>query len=398
MVRYLATAFIVLGMILSQGFAAPSDSMIAGSTKLSNGLTMYFRLYVPRSYTPTKKYPIVVTLHGVGEKGTDNKIQVDHESIVRQWMMDSVQKKYAPFILCPQCPNSGSLMWSSNAADGSAGVPDSGVVKVLDSLKAVYSLDTTRFYIAGLSMGGSGTWALVKSFPQKFAAAVPCAGSMGLSSTVASLTPFASTILRTPYWSHHGINDASVAIVNDYKIDTVVRNTGSKVVYYTADSMMLHPTGITNDSLRKTVEAGALRLFSQVTNGTHTQGWMIAWYNPYLVPWVFSKSKVNGQTVVTWPAPGPASTTAVSAEHRVVSASCEKLHIANGVIRWTGGFGESVQLDVYSAGGRLVVSHKNLSATSPVSCASLPDGAYIAVVTEKNRVLDREYYRFMNVR
>jgi hypothetical protein len=289
-------------------------------------------------------------------------------------------------------------MWSSNAADGSAGVPDSGVVKVLDSLKKVYSLDTTRFYVAGLSMGGSGTWALVKSFPQKFAAAVPCAGSMGLSSTVASLTPFASTILRTPYWSHHGINDASVAIVNDYKIDTVVRNTGSKVVYYTSDSMMLHPTGITNDSLRKTVETGALRLFSQVTNGTHSQGWMIAWYNPYLVPWVFSKSKVNGQTVVTWPAPGPASTTAVPSERRGVFVSYEKLHIANGVIRLNGGIGISVQLDVYSAGGRLVISRKNFCAASPVSFASLPDGAYIAVVTEKNRSLHSECYPFMNVR
>lgn len=64
---------------------------------------MYFRLYVPRSYTKTKKYPLVVTLHGVGEKGSDNRMQVDNENITHQWMLDSVQKKYAPFILCPQC-------------------------------------------------------------------------------------------------------------------------------------------------------------------------------------------------------------------------------------------------------------------------------------------------------
>jgi predicted peptidase len=260
---------LLFGAMTFQGFALPSDSMLAGSTRLSNGLTMYFRLYVPRSYTNTKKYPVVVTLHGVGEKGADNRIQVDREEIVRQWMLDSVQKKYAPFILCPQCPNSGSIMWSSNAGDGTAGIPDSGVVKILDSLKTAYSLDTTRWYVAGLSMGGAGSWAMVKSFPQVFAAAVPCAGSMGLASTVAQISPFVPTIIRTPYWAFHGINDPSVPIACDRRIDTAVRNAGYAVVHYTSETMMTRPTEISTDSLRKTVEAGALRLFSQVTNGTH---------------------------------------------------------------------------------------------------------------------------------
>ena len=118
MARSTVVGCLLFGVMTFQGFALPSDSMLAGSTRLSNGLTMYFRLYVPRSYTNTKKYPVVVTLHGVGEKGVDNRIQVDREEIVRQWMLDGVQKKYAPFILCPQCPNSGSIMWSSNAGDG----------------------------------------------------------------------------------------------------------------------------------------------------------------------------------------------------------------------------------------------------------------------------------------
>ena len=115
------TLFIAIVLSISfQGFAAPSDSMRAGSTRLSDGTTMYFRLYVPRNYVNTKKYPLVVTLHGVGEKGADNRIQVDREDIVYPWMLDSVQRKYTPFILSPQCPS--NLSWA--AGDGSAGVAD----------------------------------------------------------------------------------------------------------------------------------------------------------------------------------------------------------------------------------------------------------------------------------
>jgi poly(3-hydroxybutyrate) depolymerase len=356
-------------------FSAPSDSMLAGSTTLSNGLTMYFRLYVPRSYTKTKKYPIVVTLHGVGEKGSDNRIQVDNENITHQWMLDSVQTKYAPFILCPQCPNSGSIMWSSNAGDGTAGIPDSGVIKILDSLKKVYSLDTTRFYVAGLSMGGAGSWAMVKSFSQKFAAAVPCAGSMGLNSTVASLTPFASTIVKTPYWSFHGTSDASVPVVCDYRIDTVVRNAGYSVIHYVSSKNMTNPTETTTDSLRKAVAAGALRLLTLVTNGVHGDGWAEAWFHPFLVPWVFSKSKVNGQTVFTWPAPGPGET-AIVMERQAPPSLSGKLRIANGTIRWNGVSRLPARIDIYSAKGTVVMRHAVGQRDGTLQCFALAKGIY----------------------
>lgn len=115
-----------------------------------------------------------------------------------------------------------------------------------------------------------------------------------------------------------------------------VRNAGYSVIHYVSSQNMTNPTEITTDSLRKAVAAGALRLLTLVTNGVHGDGWAEAWFHPFLVPWVFSKSKVNGQTVFTWPAPGPASVSAVFNERQVSSSSPENLRVANGIIRWNG--------------------------------------------------------------
>jgi hypothetical protein len=352
---------------------APSDSMQAGSIKLSNGTTMFFRLYVPKSYTGTKKYPIVVTLHGMGEKGSDNRVQVDRESVVRQWMLDSVQQKYSPFILSPQCP-AGTMAWSSSAGDGTAGIPDSGVVKILDSLKLVYSLDTTRFYCTGLSLGGGGTWAMAKSFPQKFAAIVPCAGSLGITSTVEQISPFVSTVVRTPYWSFHGENDATVPFVCDLRIDTAVRNAGYSVVHYISSKNMTNPTLISTDSLKRAIAGGALRLFSQVTNGIHADGWMEAWYNPLLVPWIFSKSKVNGKIVFTWPAPGIGVTPVMKRQMPPLLSG--KLQVAGGIIRWSGIYKLPASLDIYSSKGSLVSRYYIGEPNGKLVCSGLAKGVY----------------------
>jgi hypothetical protein len=363
----------ISGMMF-QGFALQSDSMLAGSTRLSNGSTMYFRLYVPRSYTTTKKYPVVVTLHGIGEMGGDNRIQVDREEITHQWMLDSVKQKYQPFILSPQCP-SGTVYWSNWGGDGAAWPPDSGVVKILDSLKNVYSLDTTRFYVAGLSLGGAGTWGLVKSFPQKFAAAVPCAGNMGVNTPVSGIS--GSNTARTAYWAFHGTADPTVNVTCSRRIDTAVRNAGYPVVPYTSSRNLVNPTGISTDSLSRAVSGGTLRLFSQVTNGNHADGWMEAWFHPYVVPWVFSKSKVNGLTVFTWPAPGPASVTAVFEERQISSPLSGKLRAGDGLIRWNGVSQLPARIAIYSAKGTLVMRHNVSRQDGKLACSSLAKGVYL---------------------
>jgi predicted peptidase len=72
-------------------------------------------LFVPANYSPTKKYPIILTLHGAGERGTDNASQLVN-NIVTPWIRDSVQQKHPCFIVSPQCPPSltwGNFDWST---------------------------------------------------------------------------------------------------------------------------------------------------------------------------------------------------------------------------------------------------------------------------------------------
>jgi predicted esterase len=392
MKRFITSVLALTLALAFQGLAAPSDSMQSGSTRLSDGTTMVFRLYVPRSYTKTNKYPIVVTLHGVGEKGADNRIQVDREDIVFAWMQDSVQKKYAPFILSPQCPS--SLSWA--AADGSAGVADNGVVKVLDSLKAVYSLDTNRFYCAGLSMGGAGTWGMVKSYPQKFAAVLACAGAMGFNPSFSASMIDGANTAKTPYWAFYGISDPTVDVMYSRRIDTAVIKAGFPVIHYTSSAYMTNPTGISTDSLKKAVIGGALNLYSEIINGDHRAGWMEAWHNPFTVPWLFSKSKVNGNVVFTWPAPGVQETTSLMIQKGSPHVT-GNLRVAKGIIRWSG-VSSPMRCNIYSAKGALVKRYEIRTNEGMLDCSGLAKGVYIIKANAPNRPADMEMTVFENTK
>ncbi len=78
------------GLATAQQPGRESDRMQARNIKLASA-TMYYRLFVPTNYTKDKKYPIVVSLHGIGERGSDNRAQVDREDLAHPWIEDSLQ-------------------------------------------------------------------------------------------------------------------------------------------------------------------------------------------------------------------------------------------------------------------------------------------------------------------
>jgi predicted peptidase len=284
----------------AQGGTRESDLMEARSIKLSSA-TMYYRLFKPKNYDATKKYPVVVCLHGVGERGTDNRKQVDNEDLAHPWIEDSIQARVPHFVMVPQCPPD-PMTWSNNSG-GTLSETGKGIIDVLEGMKKEFSLDSNRFYITGLSMGGAGTYHQLQMKPGYWAAAVPCAAG----GSAAAIT----TIAKTPLWHHHGSLDGNPP--GGRTVANALEGAGYKVVRFVSQAAFTKPElttysnalkngtkpeslsfksptpPVTYDSLKRAVEQGVPYLYSEVTGGDHRSGWMIAWHNPLLAKWLFSK-------------------------------------------------------------------------------------------------------------
>lgn len=380
MLRPIPVMCLLFSAIMFQGFALPSDSCLAGSTLLSNGRTMYFRLYVPRNYSTQYRYPLVMCLHGIGERGSDNRIQVDREYMDHQWMLDSVKSKYKPFVLYPQCPNVSNDEWTNYFAGnlGYSAPAGVGAVKVIDSLIRVYPIDTTRLYVGGLSWGGMGTEGIMMTYPDKFAASFPCAGENRLMTV--------SVMTKTAFWIFHGASDGTVPPDSDRALVNNTINAGIPVLRFFSGLSTTYPFGITTvtgtvslDSLGRAVAACAKYLYHEINGGDHASGWHAAFFSTLLVPWLMSKSKANGQVVCTWPAPGPALATAV-VEPQVSPPSSGKLWLGEGIIRWNGISRLPARITVFSAKGGIVKKVEIRSAAGETSCAGLPAGIYFAAL------------------
>jgi hypothetical protein len=297
-----------------------------------------------------------------------------------QWMLDSVKSKYKPFVLYPQCPSSsyewGYFNTGTTAQKGYAGIPAVAAVKVIDSLIRVYPIDTTRLYVGGLSWGGIGTEALMMSYPNKFAAAFPTAGENYLNTV--------SVMIKTPFWVFHGLSDGTVPARLDTQLVSACIAAGTPVVKFYSSLGTAVPFAISNvtgtvslDSLGRAVAGGSKYLGHFINGGDHGSGWHAAFYSNLLVPWLFSKSKVNGQMIFTWPAPGPR--TAVM-ERQVMPPSSQRLRVADGLIRWNLVSSLPASITMFSAKGELVKRVVIRTASGEISCAGLPAGIYFAAL------------------
>src|ERR1700730_11303924 len=147
--------WLLLGLLLSP--QKPVDGFVPRMHK-----TMPYRLFIPPGYDKTQKYPLILWLHGAGSVGRDNFKQISGASLrgTHTWTAAQVQAKHPAFVLAPQSPGGA---WARELPF---------VLEILDSLKTEFSLDGTRIYVAGQSMGGYGTWDFITTMPNLFAAAI----------------------------------------------------------------------------------------------------------------------------------------------------------------------------------------------------------------------------------
>jgi len=292
--RFAATA-LLLALAATAARSQVRNSFQARSHN-TPAVSMVYRLFVPEDYSADRRYPLLVALHGVGEKGNDNAIQVDREDLGSTWIADSLQARVPHFVLVPQCP--ANLSWGGAAIDG--------IHAIIDSLKREFRLDTNRLYAVGLSMGARGTFNLLASRPGYFAAAVACAGA-GTNSQAAAIS-------RTPLWAFHGDDDPIVDVEGTRSMVAAIEGTGKRFVRFFSetwnavpgldtysrairdgtnpvDMVARNPSGISYDSLRRAVAGGANYLYSEVKGGDHRTGWMVAFHHPLVPGWIFSKTK-----------------------------------------------------------------------------------------------------------
>jgi len=167
-----------------------------------------YRIYVPTNYDPTKAYPLVVALHGMG--GNENSMFNGYgEGAIKR---EAETRGY--IVVCPKGRGSSSMY---------TGTAERDVIDVLKQTMGDYTIDPDRVYLMGHSMGGYGTWSVAMNHPELFAALAPIAGG--------GQTAGLSRIVHIPELIIHGDNDPTVSVEESRKMVRAATELGIEVKY-----------------------------------------------------------------------------------------------------------------------------------------------------------------------
>lgn len=169
----------------------------------AEGDTLHYRQLVS-DYDPKTEYPLVIFLHGSGERGNDNEAQLKWG--VMNFASDHIMKMHPSIVIAPQCPEKTSwanLSYEDMSLESSPTKTMKLLIELINDAILKMPVDTNRIYITGLSMGGYGTYDAMMRYPDLFAAAVPVCGGGDISK--------ASSIAHIPMWIFHGALDGAVS-------------------------------------------------------------------------------------------------------------------------------------------------------------------------------------------
>jgi len=220
-----------------------TDMMQAEVYKDAGGAVLPYRLYVPSNYSAAAaEYPLVLFLHGAGERGDNNRAQTKKNSVMQTLLSEENLAAYSCVVIAPQCPKDQG--WDTETLMG-----------LLEYAEAAWPVDTARIYITGLSMGGYGTWDMLAAYPDYFAAAVPICGGGDPES--------AALFKDVPVWAFHGAKDTVVGPERSREMVQALEEAGAKDVRYT-----------------------------EYPDAAHAS-WEPAYREAELFPWMFAQSKAQ---------------------------------------------------------------------------------------------------------
>ena len=224
------TAFVGVLLLLS---CARRPVFLERSVTLGDHQYRY-RVWLPSHYTKVHRWPVLLFLHGSGERGDDNLRQL---SIGLPAALERFGERYKCVIVFPQC------------RDGQEWYGDMELqaLAALDAAMREFHGDPRRMYLTGISMGGSGAWYMARH-RRRFAAVIPVCGEVArdpadpfpvepppdIARIVGAPDPYAflaAEIGTTPVWAFHGAEDQEVPVTESRKMIAALRKNGGRVMY-----------------------------------------------------------------------------------------------------------------------------------------------------------------------
>ncbi len=208
-------------------------------TQLNQKVELGYLLYLPPGYDAKagKKWPLILFLHGAGERGTNLANVAFHgppklvrkappvpknEAEAARTNREAATKLLADtfVVVSPQCPSGES--WEDDALLG-----------LLDSVLASHQVDTNRVYLTGLSMGGFGSWSLLGKAPDRFAAIAPICGGGNSIDILLPRRGKSAALKSLGVWAFHGAKDPVVVLAESERMIAAIKKAGVKDVQLT---------------------------------------------------------------------------------------------------------------------------------------------------------------------
>ncbi len=196
--------------------------------KSETGSKLPYRIIYPEGFKPNKYdlYPLVLFLHGAGERGNDNKSQLKH--IAPKFLEEDFKRNNKAIIVFPQCPKKDYWVnieerWSKINSSLPPTPAMENVISLMEDLYSKQYVDQDQIYVAGLSMGAFGTFDLLSRKPEMFAAAIAVCGGADLSKV--------QNYKDIPIQIFHGAKDEVVPVKLSQDIHSALSSIDGKSTY-----------------------------------------------------------------------------------------------------------------------------------------------------------------------
>ena len=347
--------------LLTEKTSAQADRFEYGSHTFE-GKTIPYRLFKPDNMDLQKQYPVILTLHGIHDRGNDNESPLHSNRMALSWADSANQAKWPCFILVPQCP-AGERWYVPSEETGEFDIENT-IIDIIDSLIVEFPVDTNRLYVTGLSLGGYGTWHLIERFPVKFAAAVPICGG-GNERKV-------SQYIHLPIWAFHGEDDEVVSVTESQEMIEALEQAGRECIYTHCNHGDC--TGMTDDEIQSAIQENAKLLYTEWPDLNH-EVWDQSYEYPYLFPWVFTQSKESDISRIT------ASSERAEQQLHLVQNYPNPFNSHTRIV-FTAGIPDNFRLVIYNPNGEIVqepVNHYLEAGTYEIrfNASRLSSGIYI---------------------